>query len=140
MQSLCHDKTTVKFSRLGPIGGWGGGGEELGESARFPENFRSMSVSVRCRMYFKHVHMIDAPSNRDSRTIYTYKRVVCVCWFVCLSSFYRPHDICPLCGAASECPRAAKPSRAAPRERASACTARARARMPYNFSTKKSLR
>ena len=26
--------------------------------------------------------------------------------FVCLSSFYRPHDICPLCGAASEWPRA----------------------------------
>ena len=72
--------------------------------------------------------------------VYTYKRVVCVCWFVCLSSFYRPHDICPLCGAASECPRAAKPSRAAPRERASACTARAGARMPYNFSTRKSLR
>ena len=26
--------------------------------------------------------------------------------FVCLSAFYRPHDICPLCGAASEWPRA----------------------------------
>ena len=38
--------------------------------------------------------------------IYTYKRVVCVCWFVGLSAFYRPHDICPLCGAASEWPRA----------------------------------
>ena len=38
--------------------------------------------------------------------IYTYKRVVCVCLLVCLSSFYRPHDICPLCGAASEWPRA----------------------------------
>ena len=26
-----------------------------------------------------------------------------ICWFVCLSVFfYRPHDICPLCGAASE--------------------------------------
>ena len=25
-----------------------------------------------------------------------------VCWFVGLSAFYRPHDICPLCGAASE--------------------------------------
>ena len=25
-----------------------------------------------------------------------------MCLFVCLSSFYRPHDICPLCGAASE--------------------------------------
>ena len=63
-----------------------------------------------------------------------------VCWFVGLSAFYRPHDICPLCGAASEWPREQEPpSRAAPRaRRASACTARARARMPYNFSTKKS--
>ena len=63
-----------------------------------------------------------------------------VCLSVGLSAFYRPHDICPLCGAASEySERAAKPSRAAPRRRrASACTApRARARMPYNFSTKK---
>ena len=25
-----------------------------------------------------------------------------VCLLVCLSAFYRPHDICPLCGAASE--------------------------------------
>ena len=33
---------------------------------------------------------------------YTYKRVVCVCLLVCLSAFYRPQDICPLCGAASE--------------------------------------
>ena len=30
---------------------------------------------------------------------------MCVCLLVCLSSFYRPHDICPLCGAASEWPR-----------------------------------
>ena len=57
--------------------------------------------------------------------IYTYKRVVCVCLLVCLlvcwSAFYRPHDICPLCGAASEySERAAKPSRAAP------CAARGR--------------
>ena len=29
-----------------------------------------------------------------------------ICLLVCLSSFYRPHDICPLCGAASEWPRA----------------------------------
>ena len=48
--------------------------------------------------------------------VYTYKRAVCVCWFVCLSSFYRPHDICPRCGAASEWPREQEPSsRAAPR-------------------------
>ena len=80
-----------------------------------------------------------------------------VCWFVGLSAFYRPHDICPLCGAASEWPREQEPSwRAAPRARGRkhaqrargrkhaqrargrklACTVRARARMPYNFSTK----
>ena len=29
-----------------------------------------------------------------------------MCLLVCLSAFYRPHDICPLCGAASEWPRA----------------------------------
>ena len=68
------------------------------------------------------------------------ERVVCVCLLVCLSAFYRPHDICPLCGAASEWPREQEPSsRAAPRAaRAQAYTARARARIPYNFSTKKS--
>ena len=39
---------------------------------------------------------------------------------VCWSAFYRPHDICPLCGAASEWPREQEPSsRAARRERAS---------------------
>ena len=39
---------------------------------------------------------------------------------VCLSAFYRPHDICPLCGAASESRRAgAVESRAAPCDRAS---------------------
>ena len=63
--------------------------------------------------------------------------------FVCLSSFYRPHDICPLCGAASEWPRAGSavaggPARAGKRMHSD--LARARARMPYNFSTKKSLR
>ena len=64
---------------------------------------------------------------------------MCVCLLVCLSSFYRPHDICPLCGAASEySERAGAVVASGPaRELASACTARARARMPYNFSTKK---
>ena len=73
--------------------------------------------------------------------IYTYKRVVCVCLLVCLSAFYRPHDICPLCGAASEWPREQEPSsRAAPRAARASVHRRVRARMPYNFSTKKSLR
>ena len=47
-----------------------------------------------------------------------------VCLSVGLSAFYRPHDICPLCGAASEWPREQdQPSSgAARRERASACT------------------
>ena len=70
--------------------------------------------------------------------VYTYKRVVCVCLLVCWSAFYRPHDICPLCGAASESRRAGAVAGGLARERASACTARARAHMPYNCSTKKS--
>ena len=56
--------------------------------------------------------------------------------FVCLSAFYRPHDIWPLCGAASE--SGSRSRRGRPRASGQACTARARARMPYNFSTKKS--
>ena len=60
-----------------------------------------------------------------------------MCLFVCLSAFYRPHDICPLCGAASES-ESRSCRRGRPRARGQACTARARARMPYNFSTKKS--
>ena len=56
--------------------------------------------------------------------------------FVCLSAFYRPHDICPLCGAASE--SESRSRRGRPRASGQASTARARARMPYNFSTKKS--
>ena len=65
---------------------------------------------------------------------------MCVCLFVGLSAFYRPHDICPLCGAASEYSESSQavaggPARARPGKHA---LARARARMPYNFSTKKS--
>ena len=53
-----------------------------------------------------------------------------MCLFVCLSSFYRPHDICPLCGAASEYSESSQavaggPARAAgkhaQREHARAC-------------------
>ena len=69
--------------------------------------------------------------------IYTYKRVVCVCLSVCLSAFYRPHDLCPLCGAASEWPRAGAVA-GGPARAGKHALARARARMPYNFSTKKS--
>ena len=48
-----------------------------------------------------------------------------VCLLVCLLRsrkypIYRPHDICPHCGAASEWPRAAKPPRASPRARGQA--------------------
>ena len=73
-----------------------------------------------------------------SASLYLYKSSVCL--FVCLSAFYRPHDICPLCGAASESRRAGAVAGGPAHAWASACTARARARMPYNFSTKKSLR
>ena len=61
-----------------------------------------------------------------------------VCWFVGLSAFYRPHDICPLCSAASKCPTEQEPSsRAAPRARRQACTARARARACRTTSQRK---
>ena len=68
--------------------------------------------------------------------IYTYKRVVCVCLSVCL--LFISHTT--FVHFAALPPRAGEqePSRAAPRARGQACTARARARMPYNFSTKKS--
>ena len=74
--------------------------------------------------------------------IYTYKRVVCVCLCVCLSAFYRPHDICPICGTPSEYSDSSQavaggPARAGKRMHSD--LARARARMPNNFSTKLSL-
>ena len=61
--------------------------------------------------------------------IYTYKRVVCVCLLVCLSAFYRPHEISYF-AALPPSPRAGAVGR--PRASGQACTARARARMPYN--------
>ena len=72
--------------------------------------------------------------------IYTYKRVVCVCLLVCLL-FIGHTTFVHFAALPPSVREQDQPSRAAPRERrASACTARARARMPYNFSTKKSLR
>ena len=72
--------------------------------------------------------------------IYTYKRAVCVCLSVCLlfigHTTFVHFAALPPSGREQDQPS----SRAALRARASACTARARARMPYNFSTKKSLR
>ena len=73
--------------------------------------------------------------------IYTYKRVVCVCLFVCwfVGLLFIGHTtFVHFAALPPSTPRAAKPSRAAPRAwPASMHTARARARMPYNFSTKK---
>ena len=75
--------------------------------------------------------------------IYTYKRVVCVCLSACLSvcflSATRHLSTLRRCLRVAE----SRISRRRDRPRAprgQACTARARARMPYNFSTKKSLR
>ena len=65
------------------------------------------------------------------------------CVFVCLSVgllFIGHTTFVHFAALPPSTPRAAKPSRAAPLARASVGTARARARMPYNFSTKKSLR
>ena len=80
--------------------------------------------------------MIFGRSRPWSARIYTYKRVVCVCLLVC-PLFIGHTTFVHFAALPPSTPRAAKPSRAAPRARASACTARARARMPYNFSTKK---
>ena len=81
--------------------------------------------------------------------VYTYKRVVCVCWFVCwlvglsvcfLSATRHLSTLRRCLGVLRE--QLAKPSRSTPRagKRGQSDLARARARMPYNFSTKKSLR
>ena len=63
-----------------------------------------------------------------------------ICLLVCLSSFYRPHDICPLCGAASEWPRAGSAvvtSCPARRASACACTQREHARACRTTSQRK---
>ena len=74
--------------------------------------------------------------------IYTYKRVVCVCllvcWFVCFLSATRHLSTLRRCLRVAE--RAGAVAGDPSRTRASMRTARARARIPYNFSTKKSLR
>ena len=93
----------------------------------------------------RHIFGVDLYSGKCSIYTYTYisilyKRVVCVCLSVCLlfigHTTFVHFAVLPPSGREQEQPS----SRAAPRARASACTARARARMPYNFSTKKSLR
>ena len=76
---------------------------------------------------------------RHGRLVYTYKRVVCVCLLVCLL-FIGHTTFVHFAALPPSVREQDQPSRAAPRERASACAARARALMPYNFSTKKSLR
>ena len=71
--------------------------------------------------------------------IYTYKRVVCVCLLVC-PLFIGHTTFVHFAALPPSFPRAAKPSRAAPRGRRGQALsmhsdlARARARMPYNFS------
>ena len=62
-----------------------------------------------------------------------------VCWFVCwfVGLLFIGHTtFVHFAALPPSTPRAAKPSRAALRASGQACTARARARMPYNFSTK----
>ena len=65
--------------------------------------------------------------------IYTYKRAVCVCLSVCL--LFIGHTTFVHFAALPPSPRAGAER---PRASGQACTATARARMPYNFSTKKS--
>ena len=69
----------------------------------------------RCADAFQKQNRTHALVGADlGQLVYTYKRVVCVC----LSAFYRPHDICPLCGAASEWPREQPSRRGRPRAHA----------------------
>ena len=63
---------------------------------------------------------------------------MCVCLSVCFLSATRHLSTLRRCLRVAESRISRRRER--PRARASACTARARARMPYNFSTKKSLR
>ena len=74
---------------------------------------------------------------RHGRLVYTYKRVVCVCLLVCLSSFYRPHEISYF-AALPPSPRAGAVAGGPARAGKHAQREHAHARMPYNFSTKKS--
>ena len=54
-------------------------------------------------------------NNVDRTSIPIKEQCVFVCWFVGLSAFYRPHDICPLCGAASEYSESSRSRRGQPR-------------------------
>ena len=60
-----------------------------------------------------------------------------ICLPVCLSSFYRPHDICPLAALPQSTPRAAKPSRATPRASGQAHAQREHARACRTTSQRK---
>ena len=62
---------------------------------------------------------------------------MCVWLSVGLSAFYRQHDICPLCGAASEWRREQEPSRAAPRASGQAHAQREHARACRTTSQRK---
>ena len=89
--------------------------------------------SIKCQKSAENYLIGSAVFSVERSYIYTYKRAVCVCWFVCFLSATRDFL---LCGAASESESRSRHGR--PRASGQACTARARARMPYNFSTKKS--
>ena len=60
-----------------------------------------------------------------------------VCLLVCWSGFYRPHGICPLCGAASEYSESSQAVAAAPRASGQACPAREHARACRTTSQRK---
>ena len=83
---------------------------------------------------------------RHSRLVYTYKRVVCVCllvcWFVGLL-FIGHTTFVHFAALPPSTPREQPSRRGRPRAARAgkhAHSARAHARMPYNFTTKKSLR
>ena len=74
----------------------------------------------------------------DMPSIPIKEQCVFVCLLVCWSAFYRPHDICPLCGAASEYSESSQAVAGGPaRARGQACTARAHARACRTTSQRK---
>ena len=106
--------------------------------ARMPYNF---STKISYADTFQKQNRTRALVEADlGQLVYTYKRVVCVCWFVCL--LFIGHTTFVHFAALPPSGREQEPSSRAAPPAARACmhSESMRARMPYNFSTRKSLR
>ena len=124
MCHTCHSYAVVRtFLASGTYSGGGG-------------VFRNPGLRLMHTEHSVHAHTPTTNCFLLDVYIYTYKRVVCVCWFVCL--LFIGHTTFVHFAALPPSVRESRSRRGRPRARGQACTARARARMPYNFSTKKS--